>query len=105
MELVKFKDEEGNVVIIETSNEYKSGGKANVSISSKIKEANDTLNESLGTIRTIAKSVVKTTKDLVEPPKKIEIKLGIKFSAEAGAVIAKASSEGNIEVTIIWESK
>lgn len=70
-----------------------------------MKEANRTFKDSIGVIKTIARNVITTTKDLVDPPKKMEIKLGVKFSAETGAIIAKAAAEGNIEVTITWESE
>ncbi|WP_329484213.1 hypothetical protein OG555_18860 [Kribbella sp. NBC_01484] len=35
-------------------------------------------------------------------PAEVELKLGVKLTAEAGAIIAKTSAEGNLEVTLRW---
>ena len=45
---------------------------------------------------------MKKINEVSQKPDEIEVKLGLKFSVEAGAIIAKTSSEGNIEVTLKW---
>lgn len=38
-----------------------------------------------------------------ERPSQAEVEFGITFSAEAGAILAKAGSEASISVKLIWE--
>lgn len=40
---------------------------------------------------------------LTTPADEVEIKFGVKMTAEAGAIIASASSEVNFEVTLKWK--
>lgn len=36
-------------------------------------------------------------------PDEVQIKLGVKLTAEAGVLFAKAASEGNFEITLTWK--
>lgn len=36
-------------------------------------------------------------------PDEIQLKLGLKFTVEVGAIIAKTATEGNLEVTLTWK--
>lgn len=38
-------------------------------------------------------------------PDEIQIKFGVKLTAEAGVVFAKATTEGNFEFTLTWKRK
>jgi hypothetical protein len=43
--------------------------------------------------------------DLAKKPDEVALEFGVKFTAEAGALIAKTSLEGNIKVSIKWANK
>lgn len=62
---------------------------------------------SLGTAMGSLKAYVATLQDVVGSlavvPKEITIELGIKVTADAGIVIAKAGTEGSLTVTLTWE--
>lgn len=70
-------------------------------------KSQEIVDKAMGTIRAMAAKVVKTVKEIKvsERPDKVEVQFGIKFDAEAGALVAKASTETAIAVTLTWEHK
>mgnify|MGYP000291886897 CR=1 FL=1 len=70
-------------------------------------KSQEVVDKAMGTIRAMAAKVVKTVKEIKvsERPNKVEVQFGIKFDAEAGALVAKASTETAIAVTLTWEHK
>ncbi|GAA3817962.1 CU044_2847 family protein [Streptomyces chiangmaiensis] len=61
------------------------------------------LDESFDHVRAAAESLVGRLTRLPVRPKTIELELGVKISAEAGAIIAKTSGEGNFRLRLVWE--
>jgi hypothetical protein len=49
-----------------------------------------------------AKAVLDKVKEI--RPGGIELKFGIKVSGSANWLVARAASEGNFEITLIWEA-
>ncbi|MGP4000175.1 CU044_2847 family protein [Streptomyces sp. 8N706] len=64
--------------------------------------ATETLQAALGRIRPAIEAVVGQVRGLGSPPDKVSVQFGIKITAEAGAVIAKASTEANFTVSAEW---
>lgn len=58
--------------------------------------------DALENVRNAAVSALKTFRDEVLNPDEVEIEFGVKFNAEAGAVIAKTSAEGHLAVKLTW---
>lgn len=56
----------------------------------------------LESVRNAAVSALKTFRDEVLNPDAVEIEFGVRFNAEAGAVIAKTSAEGHLAVKLTW---
>jgi len=65
------------------------------------------LDSALGAIQTVAHRVTETVRDIkiAERPNKVSVEFGLKLDAEAGAYIAKASTEAGFKVTLTWEHK
>jgi hypothetical protein len=61
------------------------------------------LDKAMDTVRGMAVRSVKAVKDLTDPPDNIEVEFGIKLDAEAGAMVAKASTEASFNVTLTWQ--
>jgi hypothetical protein len=63
------------------------------------------LDKAMATIRQMGHRVSETVKsiDLVDRPDKVVLEFGLKLDAEAGALIAKASTEANFKVVLTWE--
>ncbi|MCW6010470.1 hypothetical protein K1W54_38870 [Micromonospora sp. CPCC 205371] len=54
--------------------------------------------------RRAAEVALRQFTSMVDGPDEIELEFGIRFSAESGAIIAKATTEGNINVKLIWRA-
>lgn len=63
------------------------------------------LAESFDQIRAAAEVALGRLKNLSVRPSTIELELGVKLNAEAGAVIARTSAEGNFVVKLVWEAE
>lgn len=56
----------------------------------------------LGTIRDVAGQLMESLTSLPRAPDNCELTFGIKLSAAAGAILAKAGAEANFEVKMTW---
>lgn len=104
--IIEFESEFGTILI--ESNEPERSGRQNFSSGGNTTErAKEKFEESVNVLQHVSKAVVgqfsKANDEL--KPSEVEIKIGIKFTAEAGAFIAKTSAEGNLEVTLKWTNK
>jgi hypothetical protein len=63
------------------------------------------LDSAMGTIQSMAHRVTETVRKMkvAERPDKVAVEFGLKLDAEAGAYIAKASTEAGFKVTLTWE--
>ncbi|MFZ1029666.1 MAG: CU044_2847 family protein [Limnoraphis robusta] len=67
-------------------------------------QAKQTLAKALSSIQPVANAIIKKVKDLNQPADAVEVKFGVKMSAELGAVIASGSAEVNYEITLKWNN-
>ncbi len=58
--------------------------------------------DALENVRKAAVSALKKFRDDSLAPASVEIEFGVKFNAEAGAVIARTSAEGHLTVKLTW---
>lgn len=63
------------------------------------------VDKAMDTIRAMAKRAIATLDTLANKPTQVELEFGIKFNTEAGALIAKTSTEASITVKMTWERK
>ncbi|MGR4878325.1 CU044_2847 family protein [Streptomyces sp. LARHCF249] len=61
------------------------------------------LAESFDQVRAAAAVLLDRMTTMPSPPNTVEVELGVKINAEAGAIIAKTAAEGNFTVRLIWE--
>ncbi|MEV6297210.1 CU044_2847 family protein [Streptomyces sp. NPDC051896] len=64
----------------------------------------ETLQEALDHIRPALDTMASSVRQMVHRPDKVSVEFGIKLAAEAGVVVAKATSEANFTVTLEWSS-
>ncbi|WP_327368383.1 CU044_2847 family protein [Streptomyces sp. NBC_01217] len=62
----------------------------------------DTLQDALARIRPAVDAVVGQLRDAASPPDEVNVQFGIKITAEAGVVVAKAATEANFTVSATW---
>ncbi|MER5477122.1 CU044_2847 family protein [Streptomyces sp. NPDC002734] len=61
-----------------------------------------TLADSFDQVRDAAAALLDRLVTLPTAPSTVEVELGVKINAEAGAVIAKTAAEGNFTVRLTW---
>jgi len=102
--LVEFPLEDGNSIVVEID-ESETGGTVRANRGEKIEKAKETLEEALDRVLPATKSIVEKLWSIVNKPDETEVTFGIKLSTMAGAVIASATAEPNLNVTLRWKEK
>ncbi|MFF8862285.1 CU044_2847 family protein [Streptomyces sp. NPDC015139] len=98
--LVEFRTEDGALVVVEDV-VTRSGARL-VSRGDGPAQAARTFEGALEGVRAAAASALRVFRDGSLRPETVEIEFGVRLSAEAGAVIAKGSTEGHLVVKLSW---
>lgn len=103
-QFVEFSLEDGGVILVEVEVPEEPGM---VPVARTPKEmtqrAGQTFEAALDKIRPAAQAVIAKLRALHDPPDQITVEFGLKLSAEAGAIIAAATTEANYKVTLTWK--
>lgn len=67
-----------------------------------ISHAQHTVVEALAHLTPAVQNVLAHVRGMFERPDKVQVQFGVKVSAEAGIVVAKAATEANFTVTVEW---
>jgi hypothetical protein len=67
-----------------------------------IRENAETLEDALRRVTPTVTTVINQVRSLASPPEKINLEFGVKLTAEAGVVIAKAAAEANFKLSLEW---
>lgn len=70
-----------------------------------VQKAQQTFESALEKIKPLTNAIMTKVRSLNEPADEVEVKFGIKMSAELGAVIASGNGEVNYEITLKWQRK
>ncbi|PSN18753.1 hypothetical protein C7271_10840 [filamentous cyanobacterium CCP5] len=62
------------------------------------------LGQAMGTIHALANRTAETIDRLPQKPAEFELEFGIKIDAEAGALVSKVGSEGNLRIKMVWKA-
>ena len=93
--------DDGGTVLVEVPDEP--GSLENVGRTTEvITNASETLQQALARVRPAAAAIRDSIRDMADPPRHIGVEFGVKVSAEAGVVIAKAKSEANFTIRLEW---
>ena len=98
--LVEFKTEDGALVVVEDV--VTRTGARLVSRGDGPAQAARTFEAALEGVRAAASSALRVFRDGSLRPDAVEIEFGVRLSAEAGAVIAKGTTEGHLVVKLSW---
>jgi hypothetical protein len=69
-----------------------------------VRESAETLEQALRRVKPAVAAVLGQVRDLATPPDTVKVEFGVKLTAEAGVVIAKATSEANFKLSLEWTS-
>lgn len=98
--IIEFPLENGSSVLIEVDEPIEDD---RISLGDRVvKTAQQTLESALERVKPVASAIMTKVQGLNEPADEVEVKFGIKMSAELGAVIAAGNAEVNYEITLKW---
>jgi hypothetical protein len=64
----------------------------------------ESLQQAIDRIRPVAATLVERLRQIPTAPNTVSAEFGIKFSVEAGALIARTSGEAHVNVTLTWDN-
>ncbi len=100
---IEFPLEEGGVLVVEVEVPEGAGMVPATRGAETIQKARQTFEAALARLRPAAQAIIRQLRTLHDPPDEIEVEFGLKMHAEAGLVIAAASTEANYKVRLKWE--
>ena len=102
MPLVQFPLADGTFILVESADAGSQKPLTRGFAGDAIQTAKVTFEDVLERIKPAASVVIDKLRNLADPPDEIEVEFGLTLTAEAGALIAKSSVEGNYTVTLKW---
>ncbi len=98
----EFTSPQGRI-LVETDEEAPPGPVAVGRDSKVTKAARESFDEAIAGVKPIADAILSQTKGLSMAPEKVEVTFGIKISGEVGVILARCSTEANIQIKLTWE--
>jgi hypothetical protein len=100
----QFELSDGSTVLMEVAVPENTAAIERVGLSTGtvVLKAKQKFEESLDEVRPVAAAIVNKFKNLQVPADEIEVKFGLKFTADAGMIFSKVGGEVNFEITLKW---
>ena len=105
-QIVEFRLESGESILVEVDRAEQTGNSTSNRIGIRnqaVQQAQKTFESALDKIKPLTNAIMTKVRSLNEPADEVEVKFGIKMSAELGAVIASGNGEVNYEITLKWQ--
>jgi Trypsin-co-occurring domain 1 len=104
---IEFPLEDGGTVVVEVDEPEGERGsrRAARGTQEEPEKAPQTFEQALSKIRPATEKVITTLGSLIQKPDEIEMEFGFSLSAEAGVIIASASTQANYKVTLRWKGE
>ncbi|MEB3340181.1 CU044_2847 family protein [Okeania sp.] len=104
-QIVEFPLEDGDFILIEVDAPPQPVDDRIGVTDDVIRKANKSFDSAMEKIKPVANTIIEKVRSMNQPADEIEVKFGIKLSAEMGAVIASGEAEVNYEITLKWHHK
>lgn len=104
--VVEFPSESGGVVAVEvtTSTGREGAVMRGMRDNTVTERAQLTFEQAVGRVQPVAEALVSRLRATSRPPDELTVSFGLQLSAEAGAVIAAASTTANFSVSLTWRA-
>lgn len=102
-EVVRFALSTGGFLLVEVDEDI--GGVSRAArprTPDMVTTATQTLREAFGQVRAAAEDAIGSFAEMLPAPHELSIEFGVRLSAEAGVVVAKAGGEANFTVRLSW---
>jgi len=100
-ELLEFKTAAGESVLVEVgepSGPVTRGGRAE----DVVVEAEGSLERVLGRLGPVVRGMMAQLRAAADRPDEVEVEFGVRLSADANVIIARAGGEANFRITLRW---
>ncbi len=102
--LVEFPSESGHSIVVEVDESSTVGvTRRGLSPSAALERGQTTFEEAVERARPLASALIEKLRSISDPPDEVQVEFGLSLSAEAGAVLASASTSAHYRVTLTWE--
>jgi hypothetical protein len=99
--IVEFPLENGDSILVEVDEPALTDDR--IGLRDEVtQKAQKTFESALDTVKPLANAIMTKVRSLNQPADEVEVKFGVKMSAELGAVIASGNGEVNYEITLKW---
>ncbi len=102
-ELMRWELDDGDEVFVEVAQDAPEISPVSRA-GNMIESAGVSLSSALGHVRNAATVVLGQFRGMAECPDEVQVEFGVRLTAEAGAVIAKTSMDGHLNVTLTWRN-
>ena len=103
MALAEFSLEDGTTFIVEVDEPEDTGIQRISRHRRDIFQATESLGQALEQMKPVACEIVEKFSSLATPADEVEVKFGLKLTADLGAIFAAVGSEVNYEITLRWQ--
>lgn len=101
--VVEMPLEDGGTILVEIADDDQRLQRVG-RVGKVVRDSAETLEEALRRVKPVAAAVLGQLQDLATPPDTVKLEFGVKLTAEAGVVIAKAATEANFKLSLEWTS-
>ena len=105
-QLVEYTLNDGTSFLVEIE-EAEGGAIERVALPSgeMVLKAQQTFEEALERVKPVASVIISQLKELKTPATEVEVKFGLKLTADAGAIFASVGGEVTYEITLKWKDE
>lgn len=100
-ELMQLNLAEGGQVLVEID-ENEPGVLRASRVGDVVESSMESLEAALEPVRRLSHAALRALRAGPSAPDEVEVEFGVRFTAQAGAVIAKTGVEGHLQVTLRW---
>jgi hypothetical protein len=103
-ELIRFHVDDDDDVGITAEVEPDAGGFQPAAAADGFVWAQQTFAQAMDQARHAAEAAYAQFRKMAQRPDEVEVKLGVRLSASAGAVLAKTTTDANVTVRLVWRA-
>lgn len=105
--LIKYSLDGDDSILVEVeelpTSEVDEGLVANYPGQQVVVQAQTSFADAMDKIKPVAANIIGKVRELKDSPDEVEVKFGVKMTAEMGAIIPSANVAGNYEITLKWK--
>ncbi|NEQ66438.1 MAG: hypothetical protein F6K21_13220 [Symploca sp. SIO2D2] len=102
-QLAQFSLPDGTTFLVEVEAPDKAIERVALPSGQQVLKAQQTFEQALDHIKPVASTIVTKLRNLNEPADEVEVKFGLKLTADAGAIFASVGGEVSYEITLKWK--